>query len=144
MKTCAGCGVTKAPGEFNKHKKSRDGLQYSCRQCTRESHAKYRSENPDLMKNAQLRAKYGITLAEYHQLLSDQGGVCWICKDPPESRRNRGHQHLSVDHNHSTGVVRGLLCHVCNQMLGLIERDGRDHLLSMDRYLSTYNKDWKN
>lgn len=64
-----------------------------------------------------LRQRYGITNAEYLQMLNEQGGVCKICGC--ESLRNR----ISVDHCHATGVVRGLLCERCNSMLGRVQDD---------------------
>lgn len=53
-----------------------------------------------------------------------QGGVCAICKRPethhdPSGRTKR----LAVDHDHQTGLVRGLLCHGCNAALGLMADD---------------------
>jgi len=56
---------------------------------------------------------YGITLEIYNQMLKAQGGVCAICHKE-DSKGN----HLSVDHDHSTGKVRGLLCGRCNLALG--------------------------
>ena len=50
------------------------------------------------------RSRYGITLADYDLLLMVQDGKCGICLKPPGSRR------LAVDHDHRTGMVRGLLC----------------------------------
>ncbi len=55
--------------------------------------------------------RYGITLTQYGQLLEFQGGRCAICERPP------GQLHLSVDHDHETGAVRGLLCQRCNALL---------------------------
>lgn len=55
-----------------------------------------------------LARRFGLNPGEYENLLEAQGGVCAICKQPP--RRN----YLSVDHDHSTGRIRGLLCVRCN------------------------------
>ena len=55
-----------------------------------------------------LKQKYNMTVADYDLLLDKQAGVCWICKRPPKVRR------LAVDHDHTTGIVRGLLCWRCN------------------------------
>lgn len=53
---------------------------------------------------------YGLTVAQYEQILDKQGGVCYIC------RRARGTtKRLQVDHDHKTGKVRGLLCSPCNR-----------------------------
>ena len=54
---------------------------------------------------------FNITPGEYDQILRFQGGVCAICGLPPKSVR------LSVDHNHKTGLVRGLLCWQCNKFV---------------------------
>lgn len=53
-------------------------------------------------------AKYGLTVEDFGKLLASQGGVCAICAGTDEQRR------LSVDHDHETGEVRGLLCSGCN------------------------------
>lgn len=62
-------------------------------------------------KNAYLKRTYNITLDEYDVLLDAQGGVCAICKRPPRTRS------LHVDHDHKTGLIRGLLCMPCNTQL---------------------------
>jgi hypothetical protein len=53
--------------------------------------------------------RFGMTLDDYAQRLTDQGGVCAICKQPPKPGKN-----LAVDHCHKTGEIRGLLCFRCN------------------------------
>ena len=58
-----------------------------------------------------LRHRYGITEDQYAAMLTKQKGVCLICGRPPLNRR------LSVDHDHRTGRVRGLLCYTCNRFL---------------------------
>ena len=57
------------------------------------------------------RSRTGITEAAYLSMLALQGGGCALCANPPKTRR------LSVDHDHRTGTVRGLLCHRCNRAL---------------------------
>lgn len=56
---------------------------------------------------------YGLLPGEYDRLYRLQSGVCAICKRATGATRK-----LSVDHDHSTGTVRGLLCRPCNDMLG--------------------------
>jgi len=63
---------------------------------------------------------YGVTHDEFLALLAAQDGVCAICGGTEESKRQRT---LSVDHDHATGVVRGLLCNRCNPMLGYARDD---------------------
>lgn len=60
-----------------------------------------------------LRSNFGITAAQYDAMLSEQGGVCLICKQKCRSGRR-----LAVDHCHRSGKLRGLLCGNCNNMLG--------------------------
>src|SRR6266704_2618529 len=64
---------------------------------------------------------YGITGEYYQRLLNHQDGVCGICG--PITGRKGASRRLSVDHNHGTGEVRGLLCMTCNDYLGLIKED---------------------
>jgi len=61
---------------------------------------------------------YKLTIEQYDAILQYQGGVCYAClqSEPVKGRR------LAVDHHHSTGLVRGLLCSRCNPVLGKIER----------------------
>lgn len=65
-------------------------------------------------KSAQLFIRYGITLEQYEEILTAQGGVCAICGGTKLSRGNFFH----VDHDHETGEIRGLLCDRCNHGLG--------------------------
>ena len=59
-----------------------------------------------------------MTLERYAEMLSSQGGVCAVCKEPPgKPEKSR----LAVDHCHTSGRVRGLLCVRCNIMLSFIE-----------------------
>jgi len=62
-----------------------------------------------------IRRQYGITLAQYDDMLEQQDYKCAICgnEDEVEGRK------LAVDHCHTTGKVRGLLCGKCNRGLGL-------------------------
>ena len=66
---------------------------------------------PRTKRDINLRHRYHITEAEYDALLAKQGGRCLICGRPPAKRR------LSVDHDHRTGEVRGLLCFWDNRFL---------------------------
>lgn len=71
-----------------------------------------------------LSSKYGLTEAAFNELVARQGGVCGICQRPETRKGKWGEvQPLSVDHDHETGVVRGLLCARCNSVLGFIEQE---------------------
>lgn len=73
---------------------------------------------------------YGITLAEYNQMLANQKECCPICERHVSALKRR----LHVDHDHKTGVVRGLICEDCNVALGRF-RDEKRSLLNAIRYL---------
>lgn len=57
--------------------------------------------------------RYGLTLEQVEKMLTDQSGNCKICKTVL-----KGGKKQAIDHNHATGVVRGLLCTACNTALG--------------------------
>lgn len=110
FKTCSECKVQKPVSEFHPARSSRtsDGLQSHCKPCN--SYSRRR-------RGYKLIAKYGITLEQYQELLDKQDGRCAVCgtdKPWPDSSRTN----FVVDHCHSTGRVRGLLCATCNLMLG--------------------------
>ena len=65
-------------------------------------------------RKKQLR-KYGLTGKDYAKMAREQENRCAICHRLSVSDVRR---YLSVDHDHATGKVRGLLCHNCNAMLG--------------------------
>lgn len=63
-----------------------------------------------------LKNKFGITPDDFNLMLSKQDNLCAICANP-----ERGSKRLSIDHNHTTGKVRGLLCTSCNTTLEALE-----------------------
>lgn len=86
----------------------------------------------DYMKH--IRRKYGLTIEKYAALHAEQSGLCKICGNPERQKRD-----LSVDHDHSTGEVRGLLCMRCNVGLGSFSDDP----IMLERavaYLMSYSK----
>jgi len=86
-------------------------------------HKKYREENKDKRKNGMLKFKFNLTLDEYNIMLKNQDGICKICSMPETARKNNSDEvrMLSVDHDHNTGQIRGLLCNKCNRALGHYE-----------------------
>jgi dCMP deaminase len=94
-----------------------------CRLCQRSKRAIRITNNPSIrirQKSNLIKRTYGITLDEYNTLLKRQNGVCAICKRlPPTGFKRR----LSVDHDHATNRVRGLLCDNCNSGIGLLKDD---------------------
>lgn len=143
-KVCTQCDEVKAIDEFYRQNGKRSRLS-ECKDCQQKRHqewyanpknrsrtygtvATYRCSNPDKIRAWNLKKNYGITPEEYDGMYDRQGGQCVICsKDglrygtgTAETR----YRVLCVDHDHTTGAVRGLLCSRCNRAIGLL---GEDH-----------------
>lgn len=87
--------------------------------------AKWRARNPTYDEHFKLKHRYGITPEQYSELFHEQNGRCSICGNEETARHNRSKeiQKLAVDHCHTTGKVRGLLCMDCNRGLGKFHDD---------------------
>lgn len=148
-KICASCGIDKPVGEFRKNTRNKDGLhswcetcfseknrcyqkKYNCSQKGKALRRKWKEDNPveyeRMLLKSHLKRHYKLSLEQYDSMLEEQGGTCAICKSA-ETTKNR--KYLSVDHDHATGEVRGLLCHKCNVLLGY----ARDNLLILNAAL---------
>ena len=88
--------------------------------------------------SAYLKRNYGITLACYRNMLKAQNNVCAICGGEGFTMAAHHKVKLVVDHDHRTGVVRGLLCHNCNRALGLL-KDSPLTLNNAVKYLEKCN-----
>lgn len=126
-KACSDCGEVKALDNFYRNTSCKDGHIGTCKACkARQQRARRASRAPDSQRYIKeaarrrenhLKATYGITEEEYSRMYAEQGGVCAICKQSePISGRS-----LCVDHSHTTGDVRGLLCSNCNRGIGLLQ-----------------------
>jgi ATPase subunit of ABC transporter with duplicated ATPase domains len=114
--------------EYNKrsYEKNKD----SRRAETKAWQQKNPTKNTEHQRRSQLKRLYSITLAQYDDLLAAQNEACALCASPAPSGRGR----LHVDHCHTTGAVRGLLCGECNLGLGKF-KDNTDTLLKAVDYL---------
>ncbi len=114
MKECRGCKQTKPLADFSAHAGFKDGRNSKCKLCKellrKEAVAagRQRSHTPYSYKK-QLKSRYGLTQEQYEVMLEECRGRCQICGESKS---------LNVDHCHTTGVVRGLLCTACNTGLG--------------------------
>jgi hypothetical protein len=91
---------------------------------------KYQKNNQDLIMNTVYKKKYGITIDDYNDRLKNQNYRCLICGIHIDELPKK----LSVDHNHITKKVRGLICYKCN--LGIANfNDNIDILYSAIKYL---------
>jgi len=91
-----------------------------------------RSQTKEYDLEWHMKNNYGLDFDEYNKLLEKQNGACAICGSlPPNTHKKR----LSIDHCHTTGRVRGLLCDSCNTALGLL-KDSPDLMLKAISYLA--------
>lgn len=105
-KQCRVCGKTKEPTEFGFQAMGKQGLSSECRECL----------------NKRARKSFYKRYPYYIELLEKQNNACAICgatSPDPNGKLRR----FPVDHNHNTGMVRGLLCNRCNRALGLLGSD---------------------
>jgi len=117
----------------------------------RMDHAKYireyRKMHPERFVGYDLKRSFGIGLDDFNKMSDEQNGVCAICKNPEttihKSRTVDGHaskvRRMAVDHCHTTGKIRALLCGECNKGLGCFG-DSEDRLFAAIEYLEKYRK----
>ena len=106
--TCPGCLQNLLKKDFAVTGKSRKGVRRAklCKTCTAEA-----------QRSKRLRKCFSLSQEEYDTLFEFQDRLCYVCRRPPKKFR------LAVDHNHKTGLVRGLLCPLCNRMIGVFKDD---------------------
>lgn len=140
VKICRKCKIAQ-PFENYYAYKNTSKIYSACKGCCSKSNKAWKSANPDRVKlsnqqrgtqwtiaarskyalserekhDSYLWRSYGITLDQYEEMLKAQNGVCAICKDECNRKTTK---RLCVDHDHITGVVRGLLCFQCNVGVG--------------------------
>lgn len=138
MKKCSKCGQVKPLDDFHLNKAMRDGHQGQCKECRcefyrqpageetkRRRREKYAADKKlqEQARESHLRRKFRLSEEKYGQLHERQGGLCAIC-GRPETEKYRGEvKNLAVDHNHSTGQIRSLLCRKCNHGIGNFMED---------------------
>ncbi len=122
MKTCTKCQQSKPLSAFGNKKSKKDGKNSWCRVCGVADTRRWNREHAPQRKRNQafdhITRRYGMTKDEFSSLLLRSSGKCDSCGD--ELRDS-----INVDHDHSTGQVRGLLCFPCNAGLGMFSDDIR-------------------
>lgn len=136
MKKCSKCKLAQPNSQYISNPRAKDKLSYRCKSCYNLDSKNYREKigkegrlayykmyeksRPTRSPLSKFRANmrsmtstYRISEAEYFKLLSDQELKCYICEIE---------QPLCIDHNHTTGKVRKLLCNSCNIFVGFIEK----------------------
>lgn len=162
-KTCSACKETKAAAAFYASPSKRTGLSAYCKACdTRLKRERYVTRPPEVRAGIarkqrerrkllgrertredgfqnHIKRKYGMTVEAAKALLNSQYGLCAnrACRTElsldvhgSASRSNRA----VIDHDHKTGKVRGLLCHKCNTIEGMVEKN-RNRIIGLAEYL---------
>lgn len=94
----------------------------------------WQENNPDKRKNQRLK-QYGITLDDMNKIMEEQEHKCAICGyEDIEDKK----MFPVIDHCHTSGIVRGILCSKCNKGIGLFN-DNVDFLISASNYLKKFN-----
>jgi hypothetical protein len=89
-------------------------------------------------RDIHLKSHYGISLADYDQLLARQYGRCAICGTTKPGSRGE----MRIDHDRLTGHVRGLLCDACNTGIGKLQHDP-EILMAAARYVIKHQQEEK-
>lgn len=137
-KRCPQCKEYKALSEYTRSKKHSFGVSSWCKKCMTD--LKFTTYSLAEARAAQLKHTYGLSIEEYNLMLKQQNGVCACCGKPEARRSGRRRRSdtetssLHVDHCHTTGAVRGLLCSECNQALGLLGEDP-DRVKALLKYI---------
>ncbi len=131
FKVCTKCKEEKSLIRFPKRYGKSKGISSWCRECMKNNtrvwyrnnvdrakaaSTKWFSDNPEkaklIRKKAFLKHRYGITPEQVEKMQQSQEGLCACCKIRPAKL---------IDHNHTTGKVRDLLCSQCNTVVGFLE-----------------------
>ena len=122
---CPDCRQEKLEEEFPRNRSTKTGRATYCKIChnarTRASRERLHGDT----RHYHYMDRYGIGLQEFTSLLFTQGGLCAACNRRPGTQ---------VDHDHTTGEVRGILCLECNAALGAL-RDDPEKILRAIAYL---------
>ena len=130
-KQCRKCRRVKSFLEFSYSAKSSDGLQSYCKDCNRLSVNLRNKQNPRQHKNRNLKTKYGIDHFQFDIKLAAQNNCCGLCNKPFTLENSP-----VVDHDHKTGLIRGLLCYRCNKGIGVF-RDDHQRLRNAASYVAS-------
>lgn len=101
-----------------------------CKKCYHREVAQ-QSVKKKYWRTFRLKTRYGLTEEDYQRMYDKQNGVCCICHRPQKTGP------LHVDHNHTTGAVRGLLCAPCNRVIGYMEN--ANWFAEASKYLEFWN-----
>jgi hypothetical protein len=69
---------------------------------------------------------FNLTIEEWEKINSFQDGLCWLCL-----KKQKSGKRLATDHDHTSGLIRCLLCSQCNRLFGKIEREWQDRIVEI-------------
>jgi len=152
-KICTKCKQDKELKEFNVRSNSKDKHTWECRECNRQrikEHSlkditrararrkQWNEDNPEKYKKIcqkmyikhkarfkaqNLKTMYNLDYKEFLRIKGEQGNRCAVCGEMEIARYGGVRKELSVDHDHDTGIIRGLLCSKCNTAIGLLNEN---------------------
>src|SRR5271157_5937427 len=133
-KSCPRCKQVKTAERFYKNACRRDHLSIYCKECTKI--VRLNTYSKEKQRDAALKCTFGITRDDYNVMLAEQSGGCAICGTTTPG--NSKVFNFSVDHDHETDEIRGLLCEKCNRGLGHFD-DDPERLEAAARYLRAHS-----
>jgi hypothetical protein len=157
IKKCSKCSEEKCESLFSPRAEGK-GIMSQCKECRKIQRKADRAARPEHFREmgrisrskhskdyvyerarrSHLIKNYGITLEQYNEMEAAQGGICAICGQPETSTDpRRGVRKLCVDHCHTTGEVRQLLCSLCNGGIGAF-RENTEFMETAIEYLKRH------
>lgn len=118
-KVCSCCKTRKPFSDYYKDKRMRDGRRGICIDCMRSQNKDNKERRGVVNRCNSIVRLYSITEEEVQEMMNNQKGCCKICNESLSYHNSS--THYSIDHNHITGEVRGLLCCSCNSGLGFLK-----------------------
>lgn len=136
MKLCKKCQILKPLTEFSQKNATgrKPSLQPRCKTCSAQATKEWHQKNLQTKRDRYLQNTYGISENEYLGMLLAQHNSCKICNK--EFSDTWGPDSPVVDHCHTHGHVRGILCNECNRGLGYF-RDNPEALRKAAEYLES-------
>jgi hypothetical protein len=140
-KRCTKCGQTKVWDEFFDDKRMSLGKSSWCKQCAARNasdwegkHPVYRRDrrrklSPERRRSDHLKQTYGLSIKDFDSMFANQNGRCGVC--------GKFMGRPFVDHCHTSGKIRGLLCQCCNLALGYLH-DRSDVAIKAANYLEKH------
>ena len=135
---CTKCHRDLPETSFYKQRSKKSGYKSHCKECVREQRREYYSTPQGYKYSIEKSWRdkgVEFTVEEYDNLLQEQELGCAICG----AQSNKNGTRLCLDHCHTTGKIRGLLCHYCNTSLGKFN-DDIELLQSAIEYLKRHSE----